>query len=113
MSTWTEDALELWQDLVAEFGNTASYGAFTFHCILNPVRAGFSMTITAYSKQADTIIDLLRTDAVTNGLYELAQSNPATKRPLVQVGTAQYEILKLESDDPTQPSIRLSASLRQ
>lgn len=111
--TWTQDALELWQDLVAEFGNVATYGAFTFQCILNPVRSGFQITPTAYSKAADTVIDLLRTDAITNGLYALSQSNPQTKRPVVQVDTQSYEIIKLESDDPTQPSIRLSASQLQ
>lgn len=113
MNTWTEDALELWNDLVSEFGNTATYGIYTFRCVLDPARSGFQITLTAYSKQADTIIDLLRTDAVANGLYALAQQNPPTKRPIVTVGTQQYEIIKLESDDPTQPSIRLSASQKQ
>lgn len=113
ITTWTQDALELWHDEVEEFGNVATYGIYTFDCILNPVRSGFSMTLTAYSKQADTIVDMLRTDAIANGLYVLAQSNPQTKRPIVTVSNQQYEIIKLESDDPTQPSIRLSASQKQ
>ncbi len=113
MSTWTADALELWVDLVAEFGTTAKYGAFTFDCIKNPVRSGFQITINAYDKQADTVIDLLRTDAITNGLYALAQQNPQSKRPVVTIEGNEYTIIKMESDDSAQPSIRLSAAQKQ
>lgn len=113
MSTWTADALELWEDLVAEFGTTAKYGAFTFDCVKNPIRSGFIINVNAYDKQADTIIDILRTDAITNGLYALVQMNPQTKRPIVMIDGNEYGIIKMESDDSAQPSIRLSASQKQ
>jgi hypothetical protein len=111
MATWTEDKLELWIELASddEFGVEASYGAFTFRCIKNPVRSSFVMTMNAYDKQADTIIDTLRSDAVANGLYALIQSDPQEKRPIVTISNERYEILGMENDDNTEPSIRLKA----
>lgn len=113
MPTWTQDALELWNDLVAEFGAVATYGAFTFQCIKNPVRSAFQMVPNGYNDQGDTIIDLLRTDAVTNGLYALVQHNPQTKRPVIEIRGSSYDIIKMENDDDEQPSIRLSAMKHQ
>lgn len=113
MSTWTADALELWEDLWSEFGTTASYGAFTFRCIKDPVKSQFQMTPYAYDKTALSIIDLLRTDAVTCGLYALVQSDPQQKRPVVTINNERYECQQLENDDSQQPSIRIRVSRLQ
>lgn len=111
--TWTEDALELWVDLVAEFGFTMKYQAWTFPCLNNPVRQGFAMQLAGYSNKADTIIDMLRSDAITSGLYAIVQANPQTKRPIVTVNEIDYDLLTIENDDDTQPSIRIFASKHQ
>lgn len=112
MATWTAEALELWQDLVSEFGNEYSYGAGTYPCVLNPVKQGFGMTQTSYNAMADTIIDTLRSDCVTSGLYAIVQENP-TKRPIVSVNGIDYDLLSIENDDDTQPSIRIFAAKHQ
>lgn len=113
--SWTDAMRELWEDEVAEseYGCTATYGAFTFRCIKNPIRSAFQMTVNAYDKQADTVIDMLRSDAIANGLYALVQNDPQSKRPIVSIEGADYSIIKMESDDSTQPSIRLSATQKQ
>lgn len=115
MSTYTEEMLELWMDEASdsEFGNVMQYQAFTFPCILNPIRSGFQMTPVSYNDKRDTIIDILRTDAVTSGLYAIVQTNPQSKRPIVSVGGIEFDLGQLESDDPTQPSIRIFASRHQ
>lgn len=108
-TTWTEDALELWNDQVLEYGTTMEYDAWTFPCIKNPINSMFAMTQTGYDQQADTTIDMLRSDAVTSGLYALVQSNPQTKRPIVTIEGIRFTVLRLENDDSAQPSIRLSS----
>lgn len=110
--TWTEDALELWHDQVAEFGDEATYQGYTFDVIKNPIRSQNRMTITSYDKQADTWIDALRTDLVTNGLYALLTSERTpVPRPVVTVDSIQFEVLALENDDTTQPSVRMSCMI--
>lgn len=111
-TTWTEDALELWHDQVLEFGDTATYQGSTFDVIKNPIRSRVQMQLTSYDKQADTWIDALRSDLVTNGLYALVNSpTTPTPRPRVTVDSVQYEVLALENDDTTQPSVRLSCMI--
>lgn len=114
MPTWTADALELWNDLVAEFGVTATYKGTSFPCIKNPVRSQFRMTVTAYDKQADTVIDMLRTTAQVLGIYGI-NTKPTGQniRPILVVGANQYEVLTMENDDDTQPSIRLNCAQLQ
>ncbi len=114
MITWTADALELWNDLVAEFGVTATYKGASFPCIKNPVRSQFRMTVTAYDKQADTVIDMLRTTSQTLGLYGISGRPIGSNiRPILTVGTNDYEVITMENDDDTQPSIRLNCALLQ
>ena len=114
MPTWTADALELWNDLVAEFGVTATYKGTSFPCIKNPVRSQFRMTQTAYDKTADTVIDMLRTTANTLGLYGIAgRPTGQNIRPILVVGENSYEVLTMENDDDTQPSIRLNCAQLQ
>lgn len=107
--TWTDDALELWHDQVAEYGTTMQYEAWTFDCIKNPINLAFRMTQHGYDEQADTTLDILRTDAQTSGLYSIVQTSPMTKRPIVTVNEKRFQVLSLETDDNEQPSIRLSA----
>lgn len=113
--TWTDEMRSLWEDEVAdsEFGVTASYGASTFRCIKTPVKSGFAMTLPAFDKQADTIIDMLRSDAIANGLYALVQKDPNTKRPVIIIEGASYTVGRLENDALTNPVIRLSCSQLQ
>lgn len=112
--TWTADALELWYDLWAEYGELMmQYQSASYKTILNPIRSGFQMTPVSYNDKRDTIIDILRTDAQTSGLYAIVQTNPQTKRPIVTVGGIEFDLGQLESDDPTQPSIRIFASRHQ
>lgn len=110
---WTETMLDLWHEQWRIYGTTATYGADTFHCIKDPVKKGFTMTQNAMDGKSMTILDMLRTDAIANGLYAIAQSNPATKRPIVTVSGKDYTINQLENDDDEQPSIRISAFLLQ
>lgn len=111
--TWTEDMLELWHDEVAEFGATATYESWTFDCIKNPIQSTFMLTPHAYDKQADTVIDMLRSDAITNGIYALVQNNPIQKRPVLTISGNTYEVQKMENDELDQPSIRLTATKLQ
>ena len=113
MATWTADALELWGDLWAEFGTTAKYESSTFRCIKDPVKSTFAMTPMAYDKTALSVIDLLRTDAIDNGIYALVNADPQQKRPIVEIGGDRYELQEMENDDDTQPSIRIRASRLQ
>jgi hypothetical protein len=114
MATWTSDSLELWNDLVTEFGVTATYKGTSFPCIKNPVRSGFRMTVNAYDKQADTVIDMLRTTSQTLGLYGISgRPTGQNIRPILTVGANQYEVLTMENDDDTQPSIRLNCAQLQ
>lgn len=114
MATWTEDALELWQDMVDEWGDEVTFANFgPYDCIKNPIRSAFRMTQVAYTKEADTTIDMLRTDAVTCGLYLLNQNTPATARPVVTVDGHQFEILGMENDDTAQPSVRFNCRILQ
>lgn len=105
--------LDLWEFEYSEWGVVAQYNAYTIRVIKNPIKSGWQMSVNAMDKQADTIIDMLRTDAVASGLYGLVQSNPATKRPVVTIGASQYTLNALENDDDTQPSVRFKAMLLQ
>lgn len=120
MSTWTEDAEELWEDLVAEFGYTMRYESVTMDALWNPVRSGFQMTQVAYNQRADSIVDILRSDAITSGLYQIIAENPQEKRPQVtlmnpRVSQPQIilDLINFENDDATQPSIRIFAQKHQ
>lgn len=106
ITTWTQDALELWEDLVAEFGARATYQAWTFDCVRNPIKQGFSMELAGYNTKADTIIDMLRTQAVLMGLYGLKQENPPTKRPILTSDGYTFQVMSMENDDTAQPSVR-------
>lgn len=106
MPTWTEDALDLWNDLYAEFGEEMVYQSTTIHCIRNPIKSGFQMQPAGYNLQADTILDILRTDAVTSGLYAFKQANPQEKRPVVRANDVSFQVISMENDDPVQPSVR-------
>jgi len=115
-NSWTEEMLELWHDEAAEseFMATMQYQSWMFICIKNPVRSGFQMTQTGYNYTADSIIDMLRSDAVASGLYPMiVQQNPQSKRPVVKVNGIDYDLLSLENDDETQPSIRIFAVKHQ
>lgn len=119
--TWTEDALELWHDEIAEFGYTVKFQSWTFQALWNPIRQGFSMNQNAYNFKADSVVDILRSDAITSGLYQCITANPFEKRPQVALlnprNTAQEQIvldlITIENDDATQPSIRIFASKHQ
>lgn len=106
MSTWTEDVLELWVDLVAEFGATATYQSWTFDCLRNPIKSGFAMQLAGYNQTADTIIDILRTQAVTMGVYGFKGTNPQQKRPVFVSDSMSFQVLYMENDDTAQPSVR-------
>lgn len=114
-NTWTEDMLELWHDEVqdSEFRARYTYESWTFDCIKTPMRQGFAMTLNAYNAQADCIIDTLRSDCQTSGLYDIIQNNPQKKRPQITVNNIGYDLLSIENDDPTQPSIRIFATKHQ
>lgn len=114
-NTWTEDMRDLWYDQVSEseFGVTVIYNGAPYQCIKTPVKSGFGMKPTMFERQADSIVDMLRADAIANGLYEIVQNNPTNKRPVFNIAERQYEIIKLENDDATNPIIRLSCSQLQ
>lgn len=106
MPTWTADALELWNDLYAEFGEEMQYQAFPLHCIRNPIKSSFITMPVGYENQADTIVDILRTDAQTSGLYAFKQDNPQSKRPIIVANDMKFQVVSMENDDPVQPSVR-------
>ena len=115
MSTWTEEALSLWEFEWSTWSNIyASYGPYTFRVIKNPIVQRFQFSPSAKDKQADTILDFLRTDAIASGLYQIVTNpNPPVTRPIVTIRGARYTLNKLENDDDTQPSIRVNALLLQ
>jgi len=108
-NTWTEEMEELWHYEVqeSEFYAQYSFNAGTYDCIKTPVQKRFNMTQNAYGDIADAIIDTLRSDCVASGLYAVMQGNPQTKRPIVTINNITYDVLRIETDDATQPSIRL------
>ncbi len=108
-NTWPEEMLELWHEeaQMDEFYAQYSYGAGTYDCIKTPIQKRFNMTLNAYGDMADSIIDTLRSDCIASGLYDVMQANPQTKRPIVTVNNVTYDVLRIETDDATQPSIRL------
>ncbi len=104
--SWTEDMLELWHDEVAEWPCTATYQSWTFDCIRNPIKQGFNMQLAGYNVQADTIIDILRTQAVAMGIYGIKQEDPQTKRPQLTSDGYTFQVMYMENDDTAQPSVR-------
>lgn len=106
LPTWTNDMLELWHDEWNEWQTYMTYQSWTFQCIRNPIKSDFQMTLTSYNEQADTIIDILRTDAVTSGLYGFKQDNPQSKRPIVKSDGMSFQVMRMENDDTAQPSVR-------
>lgn len=107
--------LEIWLELWDFYGNLMlQYESSQLKLIQNPVKQGFGMTQTAYTQMADSIFDVLRSEAETSGLAAVIQQpNPQTKRPIVTVNGIVYDILSVENDDPTQPSIRMFVTKHQ
>lgn len=114
-TSWNQEMSSLWVDMVAdsEYGVTVIYNGAPYQCIKTPVKSGFGMKPTMFDRQADSIVDMLRADAIANGIYEIVQNNPANKRPILTIAERQFEIIKLENDDATNPVIRLSCSQLQ
>lgn len=114
-NTWTDEMRELFYEEISdsEFGVTVIYNGAPYRCIKTPVKSGFGMKPSMFERQADSIVDMWRDDVITSGLYEIAQNNPTNKRPILTIGERQYEVIKLENDDATNPVIRLSCSQLQ
>jgi len=113
-TTWTDKALQLWEFQWRTWGGiTAQYESTTLRVIQDPTTQRWQMSVVGNDKKAGTVLDILRTEAQACGLYALVQSDPIQKRPIVVIGGARYTINKLENDDNTQPSIRVSALLVQ
>lgn len=106
-TSWTDDMNEIWhEEAEQEWPCRMQYGAFDFPCVRNPINNGFGMQLAGFNERADTIIDILRTDAQLCGLYGFKQDNPQSKRPIVKSDGISFQVLKMENDSPTQPSVR-------
>lgn len=106
-TTWTEEMEEIWhEEAEQEWPCTARYESWTFPIVRNPIKSGFQMKLAGYSEQADTTIDMLRTQAQLMGLYGFKQNNPQQKRPILISDSISFQIIFMENDDTAQPSVR-------
>lgn len=108
-SGWTPASAELFADIVAEFGIIGGliFGeADGIDCVVTPVKTEFEQTTNAYMRTASVMIECLRQDAVSVGLYAALDN----ARPRVTVGGTEYQIIRVENDDPTIAYLELFAT---
>jgi len=118
MSNWTADMEDIFADLVSEFGIAGGLsfnGQTGIDCVLTPYSGGAEMTQGPYVENADTQIDVLRSDADTCGL--LASLRTPSHRAKVTVTrdavAKTFQVLTFDDDDTADPCIKLYAKKLQ
>lgn len=97
---WTTESALLFADIAAEFGVVGGLvfnGQDGIDCVVTPVKTEFDQTVNAYQRTGSVMIECLREDAGSVGLYAALDN----ARPRVTVGNVEYQIIRVENDDPT------------
>lgn len=108
MTSWTSDMQSVWEDSVAEWGDVLVYGGNQIPCEKTEISNSFPMEISGSNRIVTTAIDVLRSDAVSIGLYiPETQNNPAVKRPIVLVSGVSFCVVEFKDDITADPTIKL------
>lgn len=108
MSTWAQDMQDVFTDSVAEWGDTLLFQSNQIPCEKTELSIGYQFEVSGINRMADTAIDVLRSDAISIGLYAPdIQENPTVKRPVVQVDGMNFTVLLFKDDIKADPTIKL------
>jgi hypothetical protein len=106
---WTAESADLFADIVAEFGVEGGlvYNEETgIDCVVSPVKEEWDQSVNSYRRNASVMIECLREDAVAVGLYAALEN----ARPKVMIRDIEFQIVRVENDDPTIAYIELFAN---
>lgn len=108
IDTWTQDMADVFSDSLVEWGDFLSYGGNRIPCQKTNLTIEYEMQVSGANRLVDTSIDVLRSDAISIGLYTPdIQDNPTTKRPIVTVDGMKFQVIQFKDDIVSDPTIKM------
>lgn len=113
MNTWTQELESVFDDAVAEFGDTLTYNGEILPCIKTPLDMQFEIQVSGYNRLIDTQIDVKRSAAFAIHLTRSIDENPVEKHPVVTVDGVEFIVGRIQDDDSADPCVKLLCSRKQ